>query len=899
MLFAALAFLWSFGAYAAVTMADGFFLQNLGANLLPQVYLVTALVMFAALSLFLWAFNHIDAWRIYAISLVSILAIIVALALYAGLTTPIPEFWFFLKVFCNGFTVILTTCFWFFLDQYFNAQNSKRLYTLFASAIFLGNGAGSLFLSLGIDYFAVAGVLGTVALFFLASFFWAKYIRQQTTQVFDDLTESSTTPERIRFKQLVKGTIASRFTLLLMGLYLLIQVLNITAELTYMRGFEIAFASSGDNALTIYLSKCTAWISLGNMAFGLFCYSRMIQRIGVNHAVFISPSFFLVAFFAWGFTTSLLVTVFALAIVEGVSYVIDENNSNLLLNSVPSHIKNKARVAIDSFFEPLGMLSASLLFFFSGTSPASLGLVLTLITLAFAFLIRTEYRNAVWKNLREMGLDLRRTFDQWIRLIHPKEKRQSTYELLAILHRQDEHSRLIAFELLLHFDEPKLLSKLLLHAGRLSIKSRLKVVSLLENSRFSKHPEVIERLLLWMREVPGSNLERTIQLYLARLGLLHPERVREGNEIARIYALKNYWAGLSPETISQNHLEAQELLEALLASDRPEKLSAGIEILGKEPSPANFERVLLHLNNPAIEVQQQAAKALELLIEPNDLNSATHLIDVLSGSNNPEMRESCLRALALIVTPEIARPLIAQSLHFRPQERRSLESMILSLGDSICGEICELVADSALHDRCRVLAGRIAAKLNRTLFTEKLYAIIHDELMKAYTAFYHALGDHEWHSDYELHLLRDGLNSCALSSIDLVVQLVALAGGFEESELLSGLLHSTNPKTRATAIETLEKAAESRLWLLLKPLIDDSPLGEKLRHAGRFTESMTPDQLIDWLERMPHDTAKLTSMILRARSGAQGWTNRILELIEGKDTLYHQFAQELIGGQTH
>lgn len=891
LLFAFLAFLWSFGTYAAVTLGDGFFLQKMGASLLPEAYFLTAISLFAVTSLFLWAFNHFDAYHIYRIVLMTVITATTLLALYVTFFDPFPAFWFCLKVFSNTFTVALTTCFWFFIDQYFNTQNAKRLYTIFSSAIFLGNGLGSLFIASFINSFQEGGVLAVLAIVFCLTLLAVRYISGRMTPVFDDLTESSYTPERQPFKRVLKGFIHSRFTQLLIGTYLLIQILYIVTELSYLKGFETYFQgieAEGSNDLIILLGTCTAWLSLANIIFGLFFYSRMVSRIGVNTATLISPLFFLAAFIGLGLVPGLLITIFSLVVVEGVSYVIDENNSNLLLNTVPFALKNKARVAIDSFFEPLGMLISALAFLVLPFNTQSFGLILTMLCLAFALMLRHEYRAAVWDNLSSMALSFQKSLSGWIKLFSAKERRKVTQDLLAKLRCMDEPSQLITLELLLYFDDATILPKLLFQASRFSLKGRVKVVQLFEKSRYCKHPEVIDRLQVWLREMPGSYLQKQIQLYLARLGLLHPDQISTPatdimSRKARILALKSSWAHLTPETIGQNHAQAQEELELLLSSSESAELAAGIDLLSYEKTSSNLSRVLPYLHHSDDLVVVQAARSLESLIEPSDSCHAPYIIHCLPYCCFSEARLACLNALNKIANSTLINILIPASLHFRPAEKRLVEALVVRIGETAVAPLGALLHDDTLHDRSRLLAGRILYKIAHDF--PDMTELLTKELKRAYFYFYHA------HT--EGVIIPEIIRAEYLSATDLIVQLIGLGGGFEESDLLSRALQSKNPKTRGTALETVEKTCPKKLWQLLKPLIDERPLSDKMRFASRFIDDTL---LIEALQKSASHTTQLTVMTLKASLNFPGWKETADLQRAGKSGLYYQFATELIGG---
>jgi hypothetical protein len=93
---------------------------------------------------------------------------------------------------------------------------------------------------------------------------------------------------------------------------------------------------------------------------------------------------------------------------------------------------------------------------------------------------------------------------------------------------------------------------------------------------------------------------------------------------------------------------------------------------------------------------------------------------------------------------------------------------------------------------------------------------------------------------------------------------LASSGSIENGELLSHGLKSKNPKLRATAIETLEKTCSSNIFRILKPLIDDRPIEEKLKiYKKRKHTALTYDELIEILQNTSSKTNLLIAHALK------------------------------------
>jgi len=904
-LFAVLAFLWSLGSYCGVTLSDGMFLEHVGAKSLPQAYFFTAIVLFGIATLFLQAFNLFNPYKIYLAAIsIGVVGFCILLFNEPAANDNNSYFWIVFKVFCNVFTVVLTTCFWSFIDQYYNLQNAKRLFSLFNATIFLGNACGATLLALSLNMIGIKGLILVISTLLLATGGWVIFISRKSRALIDDTTEGHAVPAKQSFKFIWKEIINSRFTIILMVTYLMIQLINIVTEYTYMQSFDQFFDSPDgslngeENRLTTFLGQCTAIIAIANMLYGFFFYSRTVNRFGVNNIVGVSSVFFLITFVGWSFSNALIVAILGIVVVEGISYTIDENNSNLLLNAVPSKIKNKVRVAIDSFFEPLGMLVSALLFLFLDLSSKTLGLYLTVSCLALILLIRGEYRKAILNNLLENAIHFERKAKDWLIGLNNREKKAAKSRLMLILRQLNEPSQLLAYEILLQFHDPKILPRLLNHFQKMSIKGRIKVIELLGRSPFANEPKVIERLHNWLEERGNFSMRSTIHLYLAKRGLLQPEKMLKDIQNkdltirgAALIALK-----LSNNSALHAHLcHANDQLKLLLESSNSEEICMGILILGLEQKTSNIDRLIPFLRHPSPIISCESMRAIAFLIDKSCFRYSTLLFSLLKSSSDNEFRLECLQALGKMNDSSLVQPIILASLHFRPNERRLAESIITQIGLRTVPMLLSLATDTRIHHRCRMLAGRALGRLSLPQLRANLGRIIHIEIERAFFYFYHSKSIQEQYPDRDLSILQDALMTGYGSIIEFVIQLLGVAGSIEDCELLSRSLKSKNPKTRAHAIETLEKTCEHRIFQMLKPLIDERPQSEKLKlYQKRKFPILDIEELLDRLESSPSHVDQIIALTLKAKYNISDWRISLRKQMESDEEIFHHFAYELL-----
>jgi len=809
--FALLGFLWAVGITTAWKFADALFLVHVGAHSLPTAYTLTACGMLGVASLLLFAFHHLSSYKIYLTALfIGVLFYLAAFGLMTqGSVTDTTWFWYALKIFGFFLFSVATTCFWTFVDQYHHLQDAKRLYTLFSASIFLGAASTGVIMRLGILDLKHL-FLFIVALLLLTTLWVRRIAKRLPVIVHEDAEpELGTSDPNNSLRYLIKSILKSRFTLLLMAANMLTQLLLVFTEYNYMATFaryfsattpEAAAQTGGTTAeLTLFLGKWIAIVGAANLIIGLFIYSRMIRRFGVTSLIFVTPVLLIIAFSGWSMSDILLFPLIGFFVAEGTLYVIDDSNFNLLLNAVPSKLKYKIRVMIESFFEPIGMLiSASLLAWLQEGS-RFVGIGLAACSLCVAAALQSQYLKALFFNLYQSAIHFQRSIRDWIVSLTPKQQKSAENRLMTILKKDDERTRQLACEWLLAFDDQAILKKLLTQIAEMDRSTKISFIRLLEQSSFAKEKIVLHALEEWLQQDPDPALKNAILFYLVKQGFV---------------------------TLDEAFPDQQHAKE-LLGSSQEDDILMGIQILGIAPSPDSVNLLLPYLKSPSLILSRTAAQAISNIIDNRSSDMAGLLINHLTLSSDNEVRLACLKALGRINDLELIRPIIRSSVHFRPNERRRTETIICQMGRQAIPTLFDIVHDNTIHDRCRLLAGRILGRLNLDQLRTHLSPIIRTEIERAYFYFYHAHTIQEQHPDIDLSILQDTLLSGYRSVIDFIIQLLGVAGEVEDCELLSRCLRSRNPKMRSQVVEALEKTCETPIFRLIRPLVDDMPHPEK------------------------------------------------------------------------
>ncbi len=912
LIFACLGFLWAFAATCGLKFADALFLLHVGAESLPQAYTMTSCGMLCIACILLYAFHHFSSYRIYLTTLTLGITFYIFAFICRLLEVGADAQWLWYAFKLAGFFLfaVLMTCYWTFIDQYHHLQDAKRLYSLFSSTIFLGAAStGTLMHSGLLDLNHLIILIITLLSF---TYLWVRKIARDVPLVIheDSAQEGQVYEQGNSFKFLIKSILASPFTLLLMTSNFLIYLLLVITEYNYMFTFENYFATqpaldaTGDTeaSLTLFLGKCLATVSVSNLLFGLFLYSRLVRRFGISSMLIVTPLLLIISFSGWLVSNSLVFPLIGFFVVEGTLYVIDDSNFNLLLNAVPTKVKYKIRVMIESFFEPVGMLTSAMLLSFFQEHSKLLGLILASCLLCVALALRTRYVKAIFFNLSENAIHLQRSIEDWLGKMSDKQQKIAEHRLLGILKLGDENAQLFACEGLLAFEDATILKRLLNYASQMKPSAKIKLVTLFEQSVFAKNNLVLDALQEWIQHDFDPQLKSTVHFYLAKQGLLHPEKAMSDLKHAdiqlqgaAIVALKKSLAYVPPTTAAYNRTLAAHHLKLLLDSHHEEELCMGLQILGIEGDAHDIDILLSYLKHPSLKVARIAAKSIAEAGVLDSIRQAPQLIAQLSQMSDNEVRLSCLKALRHINDSSLVNDIIQASLHFRPNERRLTETIIYQMGLRTVPALLSILRDTQVPDRCRLLAGRILGRLALPQLRAHLSDIIRQEIERAYFYFYHYHNIEALHPDIDASMLRDVLITGYHSVLDFIIQLLGVAGEVEDEELLSRSLRSRNPKVRSQAVETLEKTCETPIFRLLQPLVDDIPYEEKIRaYVKSRHEPLSLEALLDKMSASSAQIDQIIAATMKYHLDLPNWRESLRQQMSRQDEIFHHFAYELL-----
>ncbi len=908
--FISLALLWAFGSSIAETLAISMFVDKVGSDKLPLVYLLTAFVLIGCSFLFLYSLKKTSPNQILSY-IIKFAAISYAVFTLIMLFHPGKWFWYLLQISTYTFVAALIASYWTFLDGYHDLQDAKRIYGVYNASYFLGYVLSGSLINLVFDKVGLIPLFTLVSILMFFAYLQIQRITRSVKSVEDDSMEGILVSGKRGLKTLLRIFISSRYTVFLVFMSLFIQLIRTTTEFSYMDTFEKIFDPAlstpknpiTENTIAELLGKIKAFNAISNIILGTFIYHRCIRKFGVANLLLVPPIVFAFLYSEWVIQSTLLIAIMAVVAVEGFLFTVEDNNFNLLIKAAPAKLRGGLRFINDSFFEPIGLMFSSIFLFFFKSQHLWLGFTLALILLSISFLLRYLYPKSILQNLKANAMHFGRRINDWINFLPKKEQKEINEDIFEALKSDSEKMQLLAFETLLELQNQKILPHLLPYAEKFSQEGKSKVLEYFEKTDFSNSPLIIEALYSWLNLNFSLKLQKKIQLYLAKRGLLHPEKVEHllesvdlTNKAIAITTLKNSKAQQSPEIAALNRTIAKKETDLLLASSQIEEKALGLNLISADFSDS-IEKVIKYLEDEQIQIALAASLALLKFSSKVLSPYAFLIIERIDEVSDSQFRINCLKALGIISDSSTIKEIIKKSIFFRPAEKRLTETIITKMGLKTVPNLLSFVKDTNLHDHSRILASKILGRIALPQLQANLNEILEIEIKRAYFYLYFGHNIQKEYPLYDLSLLENALLTGLQSIVSFIIHLLGAAGSLEDCDLLVHSLHSKNAKDQADAVETLEKNCDRKIYKRIQPLIDEWPLKEVFSTYEKYYGSFPDLSLRELLNKLDNSASlfdKTIASYLKTKLRMPNWKESLRKQIKTSDGALHQYAYELL-----
>lgn len=914
--FARMAMLWAFASTCLDTLSDGLFLERIGAQFLPRAYFLVACGMLGVSTLVLYSLKKTSPYRILTLAIGAGALLCLGSALLLSSSYEHPLFWYGLKIGARLFFTVMLACSWTFIDQYHDLQDAKRVYPLYGASYFFGTILAGGAIHWLLPSLGFPGLLVLSSLFLLGAFLETRNLFRKAAPLHDDTVEGSLSTPRDPLPRVLRLILRSPFTILLLLVSLCIQLLITVTECNYLEAFGRLLeapsgqGSIGEGEIASFLGTCRAAIAGVNLFMGIFLYNRWVRKFGLRNVLLITPLFFLGVYTFWTMKDALLLAILGLFAVDGILFTVEDTSFNLLSGAVPAKLRSRVRIINDSFFEPIGMLLSALLLLGFETDGLWIGLSLALLVLLLSFGVRSFYPKAIFTSLKENALHFERSLSDWLSFSSRREQKQMRQDLFKALRSPEEEVRLLALEGILSLKDPSLLSEALLSARSLGTTGKIRFLKLIEQNEL-RQPTIFQELKEWLARSESPELSKWVSFALAQEGHLSQTVEEEDLRHPDLFL-----RGAALLTMKQSVREKEELIasqiEEMLRSPRIDEVKIALDILAEQGFEeqkerlASLEKALPFLSHPSLLVKRAAARCFVKGAGSGKGRLLPRLIEELENARDNAFRLTLLSAIGKICQEEAGaveekslKELLLASVHFRPNERRKAEQALSNAQpETLAPLLLAAAKDIALPERARLLASKILSRLSLSDLQQHLIDILDIEIDRAYFYFYFGQTIQAQYPLYDLSMLQDALLTGYQSILDFIIHLLGIAGSLEDPDLLVRSLQSRSAKTRAHAVESLEKTCNTRIFRLIAPLVDDLPLEEKmaacLRWRGDYPK-LSLEELLTQLDTSPSLFDKAASARLKSTLKTPLWKEQLLhQITEQKDPHFTQYAQELL-----
>lgn len=895
-LFSLLIFFWSFSTASFRDIVDGFLLSHVQNTDIATSLWIAAIVLLTLSIIVLRATRYCSSLQFLKYVTISSTFLIFLFSFITYFSSPPPFFFVLAKTSARVMLVAFLAMTWTFIDEYHDLQSAKRVYTIYNTIYFLGITINGLFINILLKKYGHLLITSISIICILLGFTIVNKIVAYKRTVEEDTFEEPLT-DRYSIRQTISLILKSPLTLLFLSLSCFQESLFAITDINFLVSMKSKI--SGD--ISIFLSGKRSWIALSNIIFGLFIYPHIIKRMGLKNSVLITPVFMFFVYIFWIRSDSMTTAMLALIASDGFTLVCEDNNLNLLTKASPSKIRSKIRIINDSLFEPLGfLLSTSVFLFLPSHLGIFLGFYVSIVVFVIASFVRYFYPSAIFMNLKNHLIQFETSLKSLFKNMGSREKNRNINHLLKFLQSEDEKDILLAIEGLLMLEQKKYIPRILMIANNLSASAKKKLIKIWDKSCYRTEPHWIASLHNWLNSKDESS--DSIMLYLARFGLLQRDTFKdlESDKLTlRACAILTLQTCIDAKTIEESsiHLStAKRELELLLGSSDTKEILMALSIMLKTSGKDSFELALFLLFHHNIKVKALAAKLVSMHIDNSYGYLTEHIINIVKENTSTKFRIYCFDILQKIADPRWISEIFEISLHSTPLERRHIEKSVEAMGLKTVPFLLQILKDKSKNDKCRTLAVKVLARLAPPQLQSKLSFICEEEIKKAFFYFYY--GNVMATCD---PILKEVLITGFYSKIDFLIHLLATHGEIEEPEVLSLSLRSSSIKIKSHAIESLETSCDNTILNTILPIIDTSPLHDKIKHCTQTSYCDTTLTLYDVLLKLD-TTPSLINKIMANRFKAQynisGWKRDLIRHMTEEKEPFHIFAYELLNQYT-
>lgn len=826
------------------------FIEELGSDNLPYVLMASSVLIGILMQLYGRVIRRLPRQYVTPITQSALVAILVGFwaLLQTGAAWVTVALYFFGQI----LGILLISQFWTLANDLYNARQAKRLFGLIGGGACLGGALGNAIITLTAQEVGLNNLLlVSAAVLSACVVIVVLVVRHADVAQHSEFSQEQGAGGREAIRLLMQSrhlrVLAAVVGLAVVGAAVVDQQLNMAAEALRVDGEGIAELLG---QIGLYLSLAAFVVQVG-------LTSRIHRSLGIAVALLLLPV-------GLGASATLILftgTIWAVGgarVLDGtLRYSLDKTTREVLFLPVPAELRFRAKPFIDVTMEKLGKALAALLILALINPSWGLGLdwrrlsyaslVTTGVWIAMALVARREYLRAFRASVgtRAIAPDALRT-----QISDPA----SIEALVEELSNPDEAAVLYAIEMLEALDKRNLITPLLLqHASPLVRAKVLRALSLSRSPVTGRWLSTVEQM------VQDEHVDVRAAALRALADLAHEDAT----------------------ALMRRHLADAEPRVVVTAAIG---LAASVHSADVENAEAAFMRLIGDVHDTGAAGRAEAATALAHVENPR----FRHLLVPLLHDHDAQVVQNAIasaRALgasdglfvpgllallghrslkayardALVGYGEAIVPALAHALADRREQpwiRRHIPVTLARLG----GQAAKDALVAALDDSDPFLRFKAVVALERLQRQDAAMAlprpVIEAAVIKETSRYYNCLTLRQNVTEHVLDaggsLLMHAIEDKLRQSLDRTFRLLGLLHRVDDVAAARYTIEQGESRQRAAAVEYLDNLLGGAVRKRVMPILDETPLAEKVRYANTVLKSR-PRDLDDTLAQLVHD----------------------------------------------
>ncbi len=813
---------------------DSLFLTKVSPEMLPLVFIITAIVTAPVVTLYSKASHTVKLNRLIIFTLAIIIANLFVLRWLIQISSPWVYYLFYTWVSIYG--ALTTSQFWLLANAVYDSSQAKRVFTLLGLGGIIGAFTGGQVTSFIIDnlnvstenlLFICMGLLAVVAL--LVALIWQK--KSVSEKELKRAFPKREAPKE-KLGQITKTIFRSRHLTLLVGI---IAMTMMVASFVDYQFKTVSYQAFPDKAsLTSFLGQFYSWLSLASLVLQMFFAYRLIRLLGVGGIIMFLPAGLMLGSIAMFVFPGLIAAVLLRGADGSIKYSLDKTGRELLFLPIPLEIKKRTKIFIDMFVDRWfrgfagGLLLLCTLVFHLTVKEISLIVIgLLIIWLVLTVFMRKEYLNSFRRAIEKREID-------YSKLTMRIDDRSTINTLINSLDSRNERQIEYALEMLSSVKKIDSLEKVIPHLKNKSAEIRLKALKVLQAHGDPSQMRIVETVLEDKNIDVRSEAMRFICSYAEGNVADKLRDYLKSDKRCVINAALAYIADYG--TPEERELIDEELISAAMNDDSVEaELSRVLvaRVLGVLNKPEFSGYIETLLNDKSLEVVRNAIECIGRLKRRKYI---PWLIDRLTDRDLRINVRNALADFGATILGTLSDYLHDRSVDYNIRKNIPRVMKLIPEQDTVDAltENLEKVEPSLKYHVVKAL-NSLRSKYSELRFDDEKVSHVLLEEIKEYYEIYLILYSHrQFDESPGSKLLKRALEEKQQSNLERIFRLLGLV--YPPTDIFYAYQGFVSGKKalQANAIEFLDNLLSRDVKKYILPILDDVPVDTVLRKGEEF-----------------------------------------------------------------